>query len=136
MGVTTTITSYGERILKIVVAGLDGDAETSDEVDVESEMSNACLLYGYPKSCTLQVARTAGTTDVCEINLIGTNITTVYAASTGGDDTTNICSAVSSTGSDPVGETDLDPFRYFKVITQTIGAGNTITATVVLQWDN
>ena len=134
MAILTTCTPHGERILTVVVTGLDADGETSDEIDMQSEMPNACLKYGYPRAVTMQAARTAGTTDVVEVNLLGSNITTVYAASTGGDDTTNVVSVVSTTQSDPVGETDLDPHRYYEVIVQTVGAGNTVTATAVFQW--
>ncbi len=131
MVIATTITTHGDRIIKVLVTGLDLDAEASDEIDMNDYPTT--LLYGYPRACSLQAARTAGTTDTVEVNLIGSNITTVFAASTGGDDTTTMASAVSSTLSDPVGETDLDPYRYWKVITQTVGAGNTLTVTAVFQ---
>ena len=132
---TATCTKFGDRLLKVSVAGLTADGDYSSEIDVETEMLNACLIYGYPKSVTMQVSRTAGTTDVVEVNLHGSNITAIYGNSTGGDDTSNILSCVSSEGSDPVGETDLDPYRYFEVMTQTLGATtNTLTATVVFQW--
>ena len=132
---TTTCTKFGDKLLKCTVAGLTADGDYGEEIDVETEMLNACLIYGYPKAVTMQGARTAGTTDTVEDNLQGSNITAVYGNSTGGDDTSNILSCVSTTGSDPLGETDLDPFRYFEVMTQTVGgAANTLTATVVFQW--
>jgi hypothetical protein len=136
MVVTTTSTRVGDKLLKVVVAGLTTAGTLSSEVDMESEMLNACMIYGYPKSAVMQVARTAGTTDTVEVNLYGSNITTVMAVSTGGTGTTKILSCVSTTQSDPIGETDLDPYRYWQIVVKTQGAGNTLTATAVFQFGN
>lgn len=133
---TTTSIGFGDKILTVSVAGLTLDGDRSTEVDLQTEMLNSCKIFGYPKSVTMQAALTAGTTDTIEVNLIGSNITTVFAYTTGGDDEANILSCVNAIRARPVGETDLDPYRFWKIVCQTVGhTGNTITATAVFQWE-
>jgi hypothetical protein len=129
MVVATTTEVYGDRTLIITVTGLAADTNASAEVDLQSEMPTACELRGYPTRVTMQAARTGGATDVVAVELLASNITTVYAITQG------VVSAVSSTGSDWVEEHESVPqARYYKVYTTTVGAGNTLTVTAVLHW--
>lgn len=129
MPITTTVTAYGNRSITVVIAGLSGDTHASSEVDLQSEAKNTCLLRGYPTRVTMQAARTGGGTDVVAVELLATNITTIYAI------TQAVVSATSSTGSDWVEEHESVPqARYWKVYTTTVGAGNTLTVTAVLTW--
>jgi hypothetical protein len=127
MVVATTITQVGDHMLKIVVTGLAADTNAGDEVDIHDY--DIYKWDGYPNRVVLQAARTAGTTDVVAVELLASNITAVYAVTQG------VVSAVSSTGSDWVEEdAAVPPARYWKIYTTTVGAGNTLTATAILDF--
>lgn len=126
--VADTITQDAHSI-KLVTTGVDANADKSAGVIDLKHADYAALWakYGYPKRITAQAARTAGGTDVVEVGVEATNISSTVGF-------TQIIKAVSSTGEDLVGEEDLVAARYWRMHTVTVGAGNTLTVTIVISF--
>jgi len=124
--VETSVTMLGARMLKITVTGIDADDDESSQVDIHDYIDIWDRL-GYPKRCSITAQRTAGSTDTVDVDL--------YASLVSGKNGTNVAGVTSTNESELGGEgNDLKPARYWTVIVPTVGSGNTLTVTVILQW--
>lgn len=123
--VATSMKQIGARMLEITVTGVDGDADESDQIDVRDH--TMWERFGYPKRVSVTATPTAGATDVVDVDVYGSNI----AAKNG----TNIAGVTSTSECELGGETeDCFPARYWTVIVPTVGAGNTLTIIVILEF--
>ena len=79
----------------------------------------------YAGKAGLKIVRAAGTTDVVEVDLLGSADGVIY------EDlvaiTTSAATAITWSSS-----FSAKVFRYFKILTTTVGSGNTLTLTAIL----
>ncbi len=126
MPIVTTPTQLGGNMLKITITGITADNEESAQVDIHS-YTDLWERKGYPKRCSVTATPTAGATDVVNVDLYGSNV----IAKNG----TNIAGVTSTAECELGGEVeDCFPARYWTVLVPTVGAGNTLTITVILEF--
>ena len=126
MAIVTTVTQVGDRALQIITTGFTTNATAGDEVDIRDY--NIYKWAGFPRAVSIQSTRTAGTTDTVATSLQASNVTTVYV--------TDIASSTASTSS-PITEEheNVPPAYYWRHYCTTVGTGNTITLTSLLQFE-
>ena len=124
--VETSVTMLGARMLKITVTGIDADDDESSQVDIQDYIDIWDRL-GYPKRCSITAQRTAGTTDTVAVDLYASLVEGKNGVKVDGITSTDECQ-LGGKGSNVI------PARYWTVIVPTVGSGNTLTVTVILQW--
>lgn len=114
--VITNIRIVGKNCLFLDVVGMDEDDDRGAAVDVLEE-------YGFiPSKFCLSVQRTAGSTDVIDVNLEGS------VDGRGAD----YASLIQVTGKDAWSEVVNKPVRFVRITCTTVGAGNTLDAHAVI----
>lgn len=124
--VADTITTDAWSI-KLTTTGIDANADKSEAVLDIHDYPALFKNFGYPKRVTVQAARTAGGTDAIEVQAEGTNVSTTVGF-------TELAQAVASTASLLVDDPDLPACRYWRMHTPLVGAGNTLTSTIVFDF--
>lgn len=129
MAVTQTITQIGAKMFKIVEPGFTADDEEGITVDLHAAAFKSLYEnHGYPKKATLQGRHTAGATDTVDCTLRPSNID--------GDFGTEICQITDVTDGAEVlaHDDDIPSARFWKSLINTVGAGNTLELTWILEW--
>ena len=125
-----TISRPKPGYIQVVETGFDADAEESTVIDLHSYIGNEYTSVRLPRgsAITLQVERTAGTTDVVDIAIQGSM------------DNSNFADIITLTSSNTPTPTSVaynaTPFyvqyRYIKTLCTTVGLGNTLKTTIFI----
>ena len=129
MAITQTITQIGARILKIVEPGFTADAHVGITLDLHATGCKKLYeAYGYPKRVTLQGRHTTGATDTVDCTLRPSNTDADFGA-----ELVQITD-VTDGAEVAVGMILTIAARFWKSLINTVGAGNTLELTWVLEF--